>query len=174
MNKYFMLGAAALLTTSAAGAADGASYSVHFATASGASYCNGVEGSEQSGIYVAQLVYSTCGSNYANIESLGLVSKGKPPGDTREAKGNSKGQVGLLDYSQVSQGGGVFLEDLETPIRAGGSWALWVCFASDSCYLGSTGILAAGQYAKVPGKAAKSTVAAAIEAFQAHAQRSEK
>jgi hypothetical protein len=148
MNKYLMMSAAALLGTAVAGAAQAGSYSVHFGTAGGGSYCDGLRGHSGNNLFEASFVYSHCYSGSANVPTVALGSKGEPPG-----KSNKGGQVGFLNYAPQpdTPPGTLYLDDIQTPIKAGGNWALYVCFGS-SCFVADTGVLLPGQYAKFPGK----------------------
>jgi hypothetical protein len=150
MNKYLMMSVASLFATAAAGTAQAGTFSVHYGSSAGGSYCNGLRGTSGP-ISIADLIYTTCSSGIANITSLALGPKAKNPDAGKKKKHTP---IGFLDYSQAQTE--VLLDVFESPIKAGGPWQLWTCDSS-SCFIVNEGILLSGQYAKGPGKNAPST-----------------
>jgi hypothetical protein len=164
MNKYLLLSAAAALATTAAGSAQAGSYSVHFLSTGGGSYCDGEIGTSNfsSNAAVGYHVYTHCSSADPNLVTVGLGEKGATP-----KKGKKKGHIDFSDitfgYLYAENAGILF--DLASPVQAGGNWDLWVAFSGSSAFLGNEGVLAAGQFAKHNGGAQKSTVSAIAAKF---------
>jgi hypothetical protein len=160
MNKYLLLSAAAALATTAAGTAQAGSFSVHYGTSSGGSYCDGLIGASTASYVAGQHIYTHCSPSSVynkNLEDLGLVMKG----DKNIPKKKKGGNAGLSDTTFAVYDADysvAILFDVETPVAAGGKWDLWEGFG-DSGFLGNEGLLLAGQYARVPGKSSQTSVA---------------
>ena len=157
MNKYLLMSAAAALATSAAGTAQAKSYSVHFGTADGGSYCDGEIGTSTGNVYAGTHHFTACGSSYTNLATEGLSGKiGTVPGDK---KSSSKAVLFSDDtYAYLYHENYSIDFELSSPIKAGKAWALWVNFFGSSSFVGNEGVLLAGQYAKVPGKKAEKSM----------------
>ncbi|MGD0192820.1 MAG: hypothetical protein ABSD74_18935 [Rhizomicrobium sp.] len=159
MNKYLLMSAAAALATTAAGSAQAGSFSVHYGTAGGGSYCDGLIGTSDyaSNWSVGEHVYTHCSSTDTNLVTLGFDTKG----DKEIPKGGKKG--GTITWSDMTFGYNYhenygIAYQTEYPVKAGGKWDLWVAFSSSSTFLGNDGVLLSGQFAKVGGSH-QSTVA---------------
>ena len=140
MNKYLLMSAAAALATTAAGTAQAGTYSVHFGTASGGSYCDGEIGTSNAGVYAGRHIYTKCSTLDTNLLTEGLGEK---------QKGNAVGKKNV-NFSDMTFGYNYHENyaisfDLATPIAAGGKWDLWVSFVASSSYIGNSGTLKAGK-----------------------------
>jgi len=159
MNKYLLMSAAAALATSAAGSAQAGSFSVHYGTASGGSYCDGLIGTSDyaSNFSVGEHVYTHCSSADSNLITLGFDTKGDKEIPKKKKKG---GTISLSDTTfayNYHENYGIMYQ-VESPVAAGGKWDLWVAFSPNSTFLGNDGVLLSGQYAKANGKKLESTV----------------
>lgn len=153
MNKYLMMSAAAALAATAAGEADAGTVSVHFGSASGTSYCDGLILHVNGHVYVGEHTYSNCSSTEANLLVLGLGETWK--GDTVGTK-----NVNLADITFAYNYGENVIStyDLEIPVKAGSKWDSWVAFSATSAFIGNSGTLLLGPFAKHQGQKAESTV----------------
>jgi hypothetical protein len=160
MNKYLLMSTAAALATVSAGDANAKSYSysVHFGTQDGGSYCDGEVGHAVGAVYAGNHGYSNCeGFGDEKFPNLGLAAKGGVPPMGGKAK---NGNVNLADISYYVhyQANYAVTFDLETPIKAGGTWALWLSLYGSTAFIGNEGILLAGPHAKRNGSNAVSTI----------------
>jgi hypothetical protein len=154
MNKYLLMSAAAALATSAAGTAQASSYSVHFGTADGGSYCDGEIGTATGNVYAGTHHFTACGTTFTNLVTEGLSGKiGTVPGKSKKAVLFSDDTYAYNYHENYA-----IDFELSSPIKAGKDWALWVNFFGSSSFVGNEGVLLAGQYAKVPGKKAEKSM----------------
>jgi hypothetical protein len=167
MNKYLLLSAAAAMATTVAGVADASSISVHFANASGVSYCDGMRASSGSQITVGSHILSTCSSPLPNLIVLGQNSKGDK-GIPAGGKAKKAGNLPLSDFAlaTIYHENWADLYDLETPAVAGAKWDLWVAFGPTSTFIGNYGVLVAGQ-----GSCAKNCETSFVQAIGAAQRR---
>jgi hypothetical protein len=159
MNKYLLMSAAAALATTAAGSAQAGSFSVHYGTASGGSYCDGLIGTSDyaSNFSVGVHVYTHCSSADTNLITVGFDTKGDKE---IPKKGKKAGTISWSDTTfayNYHENYGIMYQ-VQSPVKAGGKWDLWVAFSSSSTFLGNDGVLLAGQFAKANGKKLESTV----------------
>lgn len=167
VNKYLMMSAAAALATTAAGtgATTAASYSVHYGTSSGASYCDGLIGNSVSVEFVAKHTYTHCGYSH-NIQDIGLAEKqkGDPVGKKNVVFSD---QTFAFFYGNENY---AILFDIQNPIQAGNKWDLWVypSGSAASGFVANGGILLPGQFAKHrPGHKSPNTVSKLLESMKA-------
>lgn len=178
MNKYLLMSAAAAMATGVTGTANAAGYSVHFLGASGTSYCDGyIGGTNSSGAAGGSHYYQVCASlGYTylkNIHVVGVKAGGTPPGKKAKSQlvfSDTTYAMEYIDLNEPTYAWSYAISFvLQSPIKAGKKWALWVSFANSSASLGNEGTLASGQYAKTrPGKAVKSTSVVDAILRQAH------
>ena len=145
MNKYLMMSAAAALATMAAGTAEAGTYSVHFATPAGASYCDGIIGTSNGAVFAGWHIYQHCTSAHAtNLRIEGLMEKlkGDPVG-----KHNVNFSDDSLAFNYHENYAISF--DIQTPIVAGNKWDAWINNMGSTAYIANSGVLLAGQYAKM-------------------------
>ena len=164
MNKYLMMSAAAALAATAAGTAEAGTYSVHFGTSGGVSYCDGLLGTSNGPVFAGRHMYQNCNSPVTtNLFILGLREKlkGDPVG---------KHNVNFSDDSLAWYYHENFALsfDIQTPIVAGNKWDEWLNTTGSTAYIADSGVLLAGQYAKQipPGLKGISTLSKVIAALQ--------
>lgn len=156
MNKYLLMSAAAALASTAAGtgSASASSFSVHYGTSTGSSYCDGIIGASNGQAYWGHHTYTTCGYSH-NIADVGIGGK-KLKGGIKKAAVMSDDTFAFIygneNYAITFQ--------LQTPVVAGNHWNLWVWFGfSSSAFLGNQGITLPGQFAShKPGHKSQNTV----------------
>ncbi len=165
MNKYLMMSAAAALAVSAAGEADAGTSSVHFGTASGGSYCDGLILHHSGHLYVGLHVYTHCSSTDANLPVLGLGEMWK-----QDPVGAKNVNLADLTFAYNYHDAYACTYDLEIPVKAGGKWALWCTLNGESGFLVNDGILLAGQYAERQGVKAESTAARVAQTLKARSK----
>jgi hypothetical protein len=126
MNRYLTIAAAALLGTAApVCAADQAKmHTIHFLTANGGSYCDGMS-FQKVGRHTAAGLHLNEDCNGRDVQVMGTVDK------TRFT----------LNENQSSYSLGY---DIYKPIRNGGAWDLWTCFNGTSCFQSAEGIYKLG------------------------------
>ncbi|HEY5046998.1 MAG TPA: hypothetical protein VII49_03130 [Rhizomicrobium sp.] len=141
MNKYLSMSAAAALATTAAGSAEAGTYSVHFG--GGASYCDGIIGTSNGAVFAGRHIYTHCGSG-TNLRIEGLMEKlkGDPVG-----KHNVNFSDDSLAFNYHENYAISF--DIQTPIVAGNKWDAWINNMGSTAYIANSGVLLAGQYAKM-------------------------
>ena len=128
MNKYLMLSAAALFGSALpAFAGDQARmHTIHFETANGASYCDGMS-FQKTGRHIAAGLHlkDNCASN---VQVVGTVDK----------------KAFQLSQNYNSGHSIALMYDIFKPIRNGGTWDLWICFSGTSCFEGNSGVYKLG------------------------------
>lgn len=131
MNKYLMMTAAALLgSASPALAGDQAKmHTIHFMTANGGSYCDGMS-FQKTGRHVASGLHLNEDCAGRDVQVIGTVDKT------------------AFHLSENYSNSTAFMFDIFKPIRNGGTWDLWVCLNDTSCFEGNSGVYKLG----FPGK----------------------
>lgn len=141
MNKYLMMSATAFFaTTVAASADDGKKSNSGSATVMFGSSCDYYDLHWQGAVYVAEHVYTACGSNYVFPE-LGIGGKTKGLGNNV----NFSDPSFYIIYGENYAAG----LDLSTPIKNGGTWELWVAFNQSSAILANEGTYQVGHDVKL-------------------------
>jgi len=158
-----MMSAAAALAATVAGTAEAGTYSVHFATPAGASYCDGLLGTSNGPVFAGRHMYQACSVPSTNLRIEGLMEKlkGDPVG-----KHNVNFSDDSLAFNYHENYAISF--DIQTPIVAGNKWDAWINNTGSTAFIANSGILLAGQYAKQipPGQKGISTLSKVVAALQ--------
>jgi hypothetical protein len=126
MNKYLTIAAAALLGTAAPVCANDQAkmHSIHFLTANGGSWCDGMS-FQKAGKHIAAGLHLNEDCNGHDGQVMGTVNKT---------------QFTLNEnYSSYSLGFNIY-----RPIENGGRWDLWICYNGTSCFRSGEGIYKLG------------------------------
>lgn len=168
MNKYLLLCAAAASATGAA-SANAASFSVHYGSSTGASYCDGLVGNidGNGSMYWGYHVYTTCGYSH-NLAVIGVGGNGYQGG---LRNGVIKKSVAFSDQTFAFLYGGTenyaILFDVQKPIEPGKHWCVWVYNDFSSSVYFNCGILLPGQFDRHrPARKSQSSVSKLIEGLK--------
>jgi len=131
MNKYLMMTAAAVLgSASPALAADQSkTHTIHFLTASGGSYCDGMSFQKSRAPNAPAIATGL----HLNEDCAGKV-------------GQMIGTVNKTAFhlSENYSSSVAYMYDIFKPIRNGGTWDLWICYSGTTCFEGGGGIYKLG------------------------------